>query len=122
MINRMIEKIMNNADSQKTNVIHLPWKTITQIRNRTTSTNVIRNNLGTEDVKSKEAQNTKRQLGDHQKSSKGSNKEETEIEASTSSKAVQNTYIYLENRTGTNRTTKSQRNCPKPENDDFLWN
>ena len=80
MINRMIEKIMNNVDSQTTNAIHRPWKIksaiqsiniqstpVTQIRNGTsTSTNVIWNNPGTADVESKEAQNTNRHLGDNQ--------------------------------------------------------
>lgn len=64
MINRMVANIMNNVDSQKTNETHLPWKIksaiqrinvqstpVTQIRNGTsTSTNVIGNNPGTEDV------------------------------------------------------------------------
>ena len=133
MINR-IEKIMNNVDSQTTNAIHLPWKIkstiqsinvqstpVTQIRNGTSSTKVIGNNPGTEDVKSKEAQNTNRHLWDNQELNKGLNKEETEREAGTSSKADQNPHIQLENRTGTSRTSKSQRNCPKPKNDDFFY-
>ena len=97
----MIDKVMNNVDSQTTNAGHLPWKIesaiqtinaqstpVTQIRNGTsTPTNVIGNNPGTEDVESKEAQNTNRHLGDNQEPNKGLNKEETEIEAGTSSKA-----------------------------------
>ena len=113
----MIEKIMNNVDSQITNAIHLPWKIesaihsinvqstpVTQIRNGTqTSTDVIGNNPGTEDASQKKHK-VCRHLGDNQEPNKGLNKEETEIQAGTSSKADQNPHIHLENRTGTSRT------------------
>ena len=94
---------------------------VTQIRNGTsTSTNVIENNPGTEDVYSKEAQNMNRHLGDNQEPNKDLNKEETEIQAGTSSKADLNKHTNLENRTGTSRTSKSQRSCPKPKKPIFM--
>ena len=110
-----MESAIQTINSQSTPVI--------QIRNGTsTSTNVIGNNPGTEDVQSKEAQNTNRHLGGNQEPNKGLNKEETEIQAGTSSKADLNKHTNLENRTGTSKTSKPQRSCPKPKKNRFLWN
>jgi len=105
MISEITEKLLTNVDSQKVNVIHLPWKieSAKQIANEqsvsTTQVNDRVVNSVKKNVKIKESLSADIHMEGSKETSRSSSKKDVET------KIVLSTGIHLEGRKETNRSS-----------------